>query len=129
MAKNVEQGLMNLGKPPIPPHGHGANEATADISKPAPEEVPALGGVGVGGLGVVDVVRVNGTKRVLARSSKQAPTHASGKKSTELIISVHGCKRRGRATTLQGHRSLCVAATHLITLAAMTRAFDQEICP
>lgn len=55
---------MNLGNLP---HEHGANEATADISHPAPVEAPALG---------ADVVRVNEAKRVLAWSSKQA--HASG---------------------------------------------------
>lgn len=38
---------MNLGNPP---HEHSANEATAEMSHPAPVELPALG---------ADVVCVN----------------------------------------------------------------------
>lgn len=57
---------MNLGNPP---HEHSANEATADISNLPRVEVPALG---------ADVIRVNGAKRVLVWSSKQASLHASG---------------------------------------------------
>lgn len=60
--------LINLGHPT---NEHGANEATAHISNPAPAGVPAL---------EADAVRVTGAKRVLLWSSKQDPLHASSEK-------------------------------------------------
>ena len=110
--------LMNLGNPP---HKHSANEATADISYPAPVEVPALG---------AKVVRVNGAKRVLVWSSKQAPLHASSKKHSAHYQSARS-KIRGSEITQYGHivhHRLYIAVMLLITLLGMTLALDQKIC-
>lgn len=75
------------------------------------------------------MVWVNGAKRVLVWSSKQAPLHASGEKHSSLSVCTVGDGRQsnnsmGHAT----HHRLYVAEMILITLLGVALALNHKIC-